>query len=993
MLKVAFAQLISQKYAQIYGFILIFVANKAFATMKKSGIRPLIFILFSVLLPWRVAAQAVQPPTTVAGWADRLSRFGRAIPQEKVFVHMDNTCYFLGDTIWYAAYTRRTDRGLPSGVSGVLYVELWNQEGYLVERQMLEMHQGRGHGCFALADTLYGGFYELRAYTRWQLNWGITEKEHTPYAEQWFYSKAMAEEFYRDYEKLYSRVFPVYDKPERAGEYFHDMTSRPLRRYFKSAAEEPQPQLSLFPEGGALVAGVQCRLAFEAATEAGEALEGRVALSDAQGQVVAEAATGARGRGLLTLTPTAGASYKATFTAADGRSTSQTTERVAPDGVALTVSREGDKYFFDVRPQGTAASKELGLTVMCEGVVVQSEAIAPTSEPARLQFAPNALAEGQTALSAGVHQVTVFDADGRVWADRLFFVMSAAALTPTLEVSGLKADYEPFEHVTLDIAAAGGASASAPSTPISLSVRDVGTSDYTFDTTDILTEMLLASELRGYIPDPAYFFEADDEEHRTALDLLMLTQGWRRFGWHEMATPGAFELSQPAETQTPIFRGEVLNYKSSFLQDDVERYDSMPTPYQYEEAIYRLAPGNERDFKKSLRDSFPSAFDVYEGIGQAEVIETISAEVDAKERHFPAGSYRMNALIANARYNAKESALANEVRVHAEFTQPRSESVIGDVETKQGHFNIPTPRFYGNCVFFLSASDTTKWESPRHTWIQMDETEQPEFYVRISWPYPRFTQPYNYYQTSYRTAPADAPQAAQTSLFNPKTFETQMGGLTVRARRGGLRKFDASHPAIVVDAYKAFNEVCDAGLATGWYGGRIHFINNVARAYVGDMNTPHTYVLEPRYDGRNISFNRPASKINRFNQLTNLDSVRIHTDFHPRYGADPRATEDNVDRVSVDLRQLPDDGQRVTYRDRRYVLQGFAEPEEFYSPDYSQRPLPEGQTDYRRTLYWNPDLKLDGEGKARISFFTGSRPATLAVDANGQASDGTLLTN
>ena len=208
---------------------LIFVAMKAIVHTLISALCLLIFYIAFALMPLAAAAQSqASTPTTIDGWADRLSRFGSAIPQEKVFVHLDNTCYFLGDTIWYAAYTRRTDRQAPSSVSGVLYVELLNQDGYLVERQLVEMHDGRGHGAFALADTLYGGFYELRAYTRWQLNWGITEKEHTPYAEHWFYSKAMARDFYRDYAKLYSRVFPVYDKPERPGEFFHDMTSRPL---------------------------------------------------------------------------------------------------------------------------------------------------------------------------------------------------------------------------------------------------------------------------------------------------------------------------------------------------------------------------------------------------------------------------------------------------------------------------------------------------------------------------------------------------------------------------------------------------------------------------------------------------------------------------------------------------------------------------------------------------------------------------------------------
>ena len=957
----------------------------------------------------RSMAQVTSRPSTVAGWADRLSRFGRAIPQEKVFVHMDNTCYFLGDTIWFAAYTRRTDVDHPSTLSGVLYVELLNQEGYLVERQIVEMRGGRGQGCFALADTLYGGFYELRAYTRWQLNWGLTEKEHTSYAEQWFFSKDLAKEYYRDYEKLYSRVFPVYDAPKQPGEYFHDMTTRPLRRYFKSGAESAQLTLSLFPEGGSATAGLPCNVAFEAVSETGEWQTGKLELFS-QGQVVqlrtsdGSTATAvdavSRGRGLFSFTPESGQKYKARFTTSGGVTAETTLAVNEADGVSLSVRRQADDYVVDIYSAG-AAARELGLTLMHEGRVERFETIAAvnstSSGTVSLASEPRAtFSLPASSLVPGVHQLTLFDADGRVWADRLFFVTSSSLGQPTLKIDGIKDHYEPYEQATLELSAtlpsmseAEGRAASA--TTLSVAVRDAGTSDLTYDTSDILSEMLLSSEIRGYVPDPRYFFEADDAEHRTALDLLMLTQGWRRFAWHTMATPGAFELKQPVEAQTPIFRGQVLKFKTGLPQNDVEQFDVVSNPYEYEESVYRLEIGAERAFINGLSDGSPSPADIYEDAGLGEILETIKAEARAKERHLTAGSYQMHSPIASSRYAANEGELPHEMRVHAEFTQPHSESIVGDVDTQHGHFTIQSPRFTGYCVFFLAASDTLKWKSGHHTWIDMDDSKEPEFYVRISWPYPRFTQPYSHYQTSYREAPAFTPQAAQTSLFNPKTFETQMGGLTVMARRGGLRTFDASHPAIVVDAYEAFNETCDAGLASGWYRGRIHFINNIARTYIGDMNTTHAYLLEPRYDGRNISFNRPAATINRYNLLTNLDSVRIYTDFKPRYGADPRVTEDNLDRVGVDLRLLPDEGQRVSYRDRRYVLQGFNEIEDFYSPDYSRARPSADAADYRRTLYWNPALPLDADGHATVRFFTGTRPATLSVEANGQANDGTLL--
>ena len=55
--------------------------------------------------------------------------------QEKVFVHTDNRCYFLGDTLWYKAYVVRADNLMPTDMSRMLYVELLSPDGLVVERQ------------------------------------------------------------------------------------------------------------------------------------------------------------------------------------------------------------------------------------------------------------------------------------------------------------------------------------------------------------------------------------------------------------------------------------------------------------------------------------------------------------------------------------------------------------------------------------------------------------------------------------------------------------------------------------------------------------------------------------------------------------------------------------------------------------------------------------------------------------------------------------------
>ena len=66
---------------------------------------------------------------------------------------------------------------------------------------------------------------------------------------------------------------------------------------------------------------------------------------------------------------------------------------------------------------------------------------------------------------------------------------------------------------------------------------------------DVRTWMLLCSELRGYVLHPEYYFESDDAAHRKAADMLMLTQGWRRYDWRVMSGMEPFELSQPVENQ------------------------------------------------------------------------------------------------------------------------------------------------------------------------------------------------------------------------------------------------------------------------------------------------------------------------------------------------------------------------------------------------------------------------------------------------------------
>ena len=76
--------------------------------------------------------------------------------QEKVYLHLDNTCYFKGDTIWYKSYVVRADSLTYSDMSRIVYVELVSPDGLVVERQQLiASAEGYGDGNFALKASLY----------------------------------------------------------------------------------------------------------------------------------------------------------------------------------------------------------------------------------------------------------------------------------------------------------------------------------------------------------------------------------------------------------------------------------------------------------------------------------------------------------------------------------------------------------------------------------------------------------------------------------------------------------------------------------------------------------------------------------------------------------------------------------------------------------------------------------------------------------------------
>ena len=168
------------------------------------------FLLFIATL-LSFTAHAQQAADTLAeqlmNRAIIVRNFGKSLPQEKVYVHFDNTSYYQGDKIWFQCYVVTADKNKPTDLSKTLYVELLNPEGIVIEKHTLPIVDGRCHGDFTLVHLpFHSGFYEVRAYTRYMINFGE--------------------------ETIFSRVFPVFDLPEVEGNYTERKMMRTARRGF-----------------------------------------------------------------------------------------------------------------------------------------------------------------------------------------------------------------------------------------------------------------------------------------------------------------------------------------------------------------------------------------------------------------------------------------------------------------------------------------------------------------------------------------------------------------------------------------------------------------------------------------------------------------------------------------------------------------------------------------------------------------------------------------
>ena len=117
-----------------------------------------IYLLTTMLLCLCTTTRAADVKDSIQWFAETANRFNRVFPQEKVYLHLDNTGYFMGETMWMKAYMVRTDKDSLGSLSRVLYVELLDPFGEVVKSQKLKVENGMAHGDIELTGLLTSGF-------------------------------------------------------------------------------------------------------------------------------------------------------------------------------------------------------------------------------------------------------------------------------------------------------------------------------------------------------------------------------------------------------------------------------------------------------------------------------------------------------------------------------------------------------------------------------------------------------------------------------------------------------------------------------------------------------------------------------------------------------------------------------------------------------------------------------------------------------------------
>lgn len=407
---------------------------------------------------------------------------------EKAYLHFDKPYYNPGDTIYFKAYVTAGEKHELSKISGNLHVDLISKNDSIMQSITVQLNNGLAWGDFALPAYTPKGNFRIRAYTQWMQNTG----------DKYFFDK----------------IIPV--------------TGRSISRVDAVSKAAGKTDVQFFPEGGTFVVALPAKIGFKAIGADGLGVDVKGSVTDDKGVEVAKFNSAHLGMGQFFLTPEAGKNYKAKVTYADGTTSTIDLPKAEEKGMTLTVNNDdAAKIAIELnanKPWYLAnKDKEINIIIYAAGIV---KTVKTTLDNQSIGFS---LAKKD--FKTGIMQVTVFGQDGIPLNERLAFIQNADVMALTLASD--KQAYSRHDNIKISLNAK---SATLPSEgSFSVAVTEdakVKVDDGT--ERNILSDLLLTNHLAGYVEQPGYYFTGNTPAPRQNLDILMLTQGYRRFVWKDL---------------------------------------------------------------------------------------------------------------------------------------------------------------------------------------------------------------------------------------------------------------------------------------------------------------------------------------------------------------------------------------------------------------------------------------------------------------------------
>ncbi len=772
--------------------------------------------------------------------------------QQKLYLHPDKPYYRSADEVWFKAYL--TDlAGVPvADKNEIITVELLSANNRLIDQIQLQTNTHWAAGSFTLPDTLSTGMYRLRAYTQHMRN----------FDPGYFFDQPL---------EIYN-VYPIVQTPSAA-------EATPLRKRRKD--KEPVPtsaspiliadtvdghtlDMQFFPEGGDWIENQSGRIAFKAIGRDGRSRKVQGVVKDNQDNLITNFESNALGMGHFFIKPEPGRTYRVLL---DSNS-SQSFALPAPlkSGISMKLDNVhfGDDIYLYIRATPDYLQQPFYIVVQSHGQIYYVGKGLFDHELVAFKI-PKARFPG------GVCQLTLFNEQAVPVCERLFF-SQPQSIPLTIRITPAKPHHTFREKVRVELEVTDTTGVPQEAS-LSLAITDASQTETNQQPMQIPSYLLLASDLRGYVENPDFYFKDNAEPTLEALDNLLMTQGWRRFTW--------------------------MDFKK----------DSVPPPIANEGFELSGTLLDPLDARKALA-----------GHG----LLFISQDSLAK-------GFIQTTTDAAGRFSISHLRFEDSLKVMVQVLNPKGQQVRGTIRWATTLLDSTLRHFTAR-----------RWLSPQHA----------DSVIRT-------------YQQNATFMKAERPM--RTQFLKEVVVKAQAVKPEDDAYRGAVKLYDAPDGTIEVDANS----------------GSLGTIYDILRGRLSGVQ-----VTGPDASGGYHVTIRGASSFGSSEPLFLLDGVPIGANsdsgvdlsfINPRdvaridvvknSGASMYGARGGNGIIAIYTRKSSRSREAKTLEPLFLWLKGLQAPRQFYQPNYDVPAADKPKTDVRATLYWNPNLKLDEEGKATIDFY------------------------